>query len=156
MPDHTPDASPRSPRDDAPPAFHVPRDPARGPAYDREVSRVAATESVRRGVAEVRAAEARRWAALFAYDVAADAAPPPELVPLLAQLRASVAAYVCRLRDDGVPPERAIAGVKAVVQEARSPDGRLAGPDQLMAQVVRWSIEAYYDEPALRGSPRFF
>jgi hypothetical protein len=121
---------------------------------DHPVSPPVASEMVRRAVARVRDAEARRRRAL--RRAAQDQEPSAELVRLLAQLRASITVHVGRLRDDGVPPERMLPQVKVLVQETMAAEGWQDPSNTLLAQVVRWSIEAYYDEPELRGSPRFF
>jgi hypothetical protein len=46
--------------------------------------------------------------------------------------------------------------VKRLVREAESLEGWTEGSDALTVQVVRWTIETYYDKPELRGSPQFF
>lgn len=76
---------------------------------------------------------------------AASASDP--LVGLLAQMRAVTTQYVCALRADGVPVERMLPGVKALVREAmraeRWHDDHAA--QVLTVLVVEWSIAAYYD-----------
>ena len=67
---------------------------------------------------------------------------------LQAQLRASVTAYVRRLRNDGVPPEQTLVDVKAVVREATPPELAIIESRELMAEVVRWSIETYFESHA--------
>ena len=67
---------------------------------------------------------------------------------LRAQLRASVTAYVRRLRNDGVPPEQALVDVKAVVSGATPPELAIIESRELMAEVVRWSIETYFERRA--------
>ena len=64
---------------------------------------------------------------------------------LRAQLRASVTAYVRRLRNDGMPPEKALVEVKAVVREATPPELAVVESRLLMGEVVQWSIETYYE-----------
>jgi hypothetical protein len=66
-------------------------------------------------------------------------------VALRAQLRASVTAYVCHLRGDGVPAERMLVLVKSAVREATPPELDVWEACELMEDVVRWSVEAYYD-----------
>lgn len=84
-------------------------------------------------------------AAPAAGDVACSA-----LAGCLAELRAVTAHYVCGLRAEGVRPEQMLPRVKALVRDAlvaerwRDPEPTEA----LMAHVVRWSIEAYFDAPA--------
>jgi hypothetical protein len=99
--------------------------------------------SVRRAISEVRGA-------------AAVAAPLADLVRCRPHLRASVADYVGTLRTDGVPVERTLEKVQWIVREVEAGEGWADATDALMTHVVRWSIEAYYDDPALRGVPRFF
>jgi hypothetical protein len=84
-----------------------------------------------------------------------DGAPEPELAPLLVQLRGSLATLVGVLREEGQPIERVIPRVKALVREAARAE-RWPGPlDVLVARVVRWTIETYYERPARAGaSPR--
>ena len=80
-----------------------------------------------------------------------DGTPAPELAPLLAQLRAALAALVVVLREEGQPIERVIPRGKALVREAARAE-RWAGPsDVLVAQVVRWTVETYYDRPGGAG-----
>lgn len=61
---------------------------------------------------------------------------------LIRKLRTNVADYTRVLRDDGVPPERVLALVKAAVTPA------LAVPmderRSLMNSIVHWCVEAYY------------
>lgn len=66
-----------------------------------------------------------------------------ELWTLRALVRRSAAAYVRQLRSEGVTPERMLVLVKAVTATPR-PTG--FGGQELMDDVVRWSIEAYFDE----------
>jgi hypothetical protein len=125
-----------------------------GVPVDHPVSPRVAPEMARRAVVRVRDAEARRRRAV--RRAAQDQEPSAELVRLLAQLRASITVHVCRLRDEGVPPERMLPQVKVLVRETMASEDWQDPSDTLLAQVVRWSIEAYYDEPELRGSPCFF
>lgn len=67
-----------------------------------------------------------------------------ESLALRAQLRASVTAYVHRLRADAVPPERMVVLVKEAVLEATPPELDLAQGRALVEDAVRWSIDAYY------------
>jgi hypothetical protein len=63
---------------------------------------------------------------------------------LRAELRAGVTAYVRLLRADGVPPERMLVLVKSTIREA-TPLGLDAHEVRdLVEDVVRWSVEAYY------------
>ena len=64
---------------------------------------------------------------------------------LWAQLRASITAYVRRLRDDGVPPEQTLVHVKVAVREATPPELAVAESRALMDAVVQWSIETYFE-----------
>ena len=67
---------------------------------------------------------------------------------LRAQLRASVTAYVRRLRSDGGSPEQTLVDVKAVVRDATPPELAIVESRELMAEVVRWSVETYYENRA--------
>lgn len=103
----------------------------------------------------------RRALPLRAADVLAapgDGEPEPagELARLVAHLQSTVTSYVRERRREGVPVERVIPEVKCLVREAESCEGWRDPADTLMAQVVRWSIQAYYDEPALQHVPRFY
>ena len=59
-------------------------------------------------------------------------------------------------RDLGTPVERLVPEVKGLVREATACEGWCDPTDTLMAQVVRWAIAAYYDDPALAHVPRFY
>jgi len=61
-----------------------------------------------------------------------------------AELRASVTAYVRHLRTDGVPPERMLVLVKSAVREVTPPELDAVEARELMEDVVRWSVDAYY------------
>lgn len=65
---------------------------------------------------------------------------------LRAQLRASVTAYVRRLKAEGLPPERTIVLVKSAVRDGTPPELDAWEARELMEDVVRWSVEAYYDD----------
>ena len=64
---------------------------------------------------------------------------------LRAELRASVTAYVHHLRADGIPPERMLVLVKATLRESTPPELDAVEARTLMEDVVRWSVDAYYD-----------
>jgi hypothetical protein len=61
------------------------------------------------------------------------------------QLRAAVTAYVRDLRDDGLPSERVVVLVKSAIREATPPELDPSEARQLMADAVRWTVEAYYE-----------
>lgn len=111
-----------------------------------------ACDAVRRTAGEVRRAETRRPRASAApryqtrTDVVGEEAPPA-LVGLLAALRASVTVYVCGRRRAGAPIERVLPEIKSLVRDAESSMGSLETLAPLVAQVVGWTIEAYYDQP---------
>jgi hypothetical protein len=63
---------------------------------------------------------------------------------LRAQLRASITAYVRRLHDDGVPPQRMLILVKDAIREAVPQELPLDDSRALIDEVVRWSIDAFY------------
>ena len=111
------------------------------PWIERVVDRAPASESARRAMQELRAA---------AREQVTD---PGGYRP---QLRASVADLVGELRGAGVPVERTIEEIVGLVRDAEGVTWRAESSDPLLARVMRWSIEAYYDDPALRGVPRFF
>ena len=67
-----------------------------------------------------------------------------ESIALRAQLRASVTAYVRHLKSDGLPPERMLVLVKTTVREGLPEDLDVYEARELMEDVVRWSVEAYY------------
>jgi hypothetical protein len=129
-----------------------PTDPAAEPATAAEV---------RRAVHDLRVAAERPGAAIPAWatrtrpapagpgasrgDGPADASDP--LVGLLAQLRAVTTRYVRGLRAGGARPEQMLVRVKELLNEAMTSDGWRdpAAATALTAEVVRWSIAAYYD-----------
>jgi hypothetical protein len=80
----------------------------------------------------------------------------PELVRLLEQLRATVTSYVERRRGAGAPVERVLPEVKALVRAAEPCIEWPYERGVFTARVVRWAIEAYYDQPELRHVPRFY
>ena len=84
-----------------------------------------------------------------------DASRPADLPPIAPTLqdyedlrilrstvRGAAAAYARRLRDEGVTPERMLVLVKATTDAA----GPGFGARELTNDIVRWSIEAYFDE----------
>jgi hypothetical protein len=66
-----------------------------------------------------------------------------ELQSLRALVWASAGAYARRLRDEGLTPERMLVLVKVA---ADHPGARGFWARELTNDVVRWSIEAYFDE----------
>ena len=82
----------------------------------------------------------------------------PSQVPLgeaatRAELRAAVTALTRRLRDEGATPELVLVEVKSAVQEHLLPT---LGPNEirdLVTDVVRWAIEAYFDGQSYRQPP---
>ena len=88
--------------------------------------------------------EARRAIGAFA------ASGDPEGAAAVAA-RAAVAAWVRRLRDRGVPPERALIAVKRAARHALAPGLDTAvgarphdDAEARLAEVVRWCIVEYY------------
>ena len=69
------------------------------------------------------------------------------------QLRDEVCAVVDDLKALGWPPERALIAIKEIANDAGLTQshavlmrGRALGPrDSLLAKIVRWTIECYYD-----------
>ena len=130
-------------------------------AAERPVDRPVAREAVRQAVAQAvvqeartRLADARRFGTAEGGE-ALDA-PSPELRRLLGQLRSTVTAYVLARRTAGVPIERVVPEAKCLVREAESCEAWRDPSDVLLSQVVRWGIEAYYDDPSLQQVPRFY
>jgi hypothetical protein len=74
---------------------------------------------------------------------------------LFGYLRSTVCRYVRARRGAGVPVERVLPEVKGLVREASALEGAFDSADTLMAQVVRWTITAYYDEPEPAHVSRF-
>jgi hypothetical protein len=66
-----------------------------------------------------------------------------EFRALRAVVRASATAYARRLRSEGVTPERMLVLVKAATVNNRIPG---FSAQELTNDLVRWSIEAYFDE----------
>ncbi len=86
------------------------------------------------------------------YDVrprSASEALPPAVAPVLATLRASVVAYVRARRRDDVPVSRVVAEVWALVHEAEPDPRAVAGLAAIVARVVRWTVDAYDDDPGM-------
>jgi len=70
-------------------------------------------------------------------------APPNDLRALRAIVRAAATAYVRRLRGEGTTPERMLVLVKTATSQHGSPG---FGAQELTNDIVRWSIEAYFDD----------
>jgi hypothetical protein len=84
-----------------------------------------------------------------------DTAPSTALVHLLQHLRTTVAAYVASRRAEGAAIERVLPEVKCLVREAASCEQWHDPMDALMAQVVRWTIDAYYEQQHREHVPPF-
>jgi hypothetical protein len=61
-----------------------------------------------------------------------------------AALRLAVERYARDLRREGVPPERMIVAVKGVVKRATAAPHPLPDAEQLVPDLVQWSIAAYF------------
>ena len=122
---------------------------------DRLVARTVVRETARSAAAATRQAATCAWARRAGVREEASAEPSAELVRLLAHLQATVAGYVHERREAGGPVERVLPEVKALVREASALERWFDPADALMAQVVRWTITAFYDEPELAHVPRF-
>jgi hypothetical protein len=89
------------------------------------------------------------WGATNASLIPDDVARPPEdrtagdFRALRALVRASATAYARRLRDDGTTPERMVVLVKAAAAHRGVPEFSV---QELTNDIVRWSIEAYFDD----------
>jgi hypothetical protein len=68
-----------------------------------------------------------------------------ELTRLLSHLQATVRHFVHARRAAGVAVDRVIPEVVCLVRESESCEGWRDRSERLMAQVVRWSIDAYHD-----------
>jgi hypothetical protein len=65
-----------------------------------------------------------------------------DLIALRAMARAAATAYARQLKAEGLPPERML----VLVKEATSYQGFPGfGAQELTNDIVRWSIEAYFD-----------
>lgn len=106
-------------------------------------------ERVRRALHTVRAVDTRPpGARMPAHDAGGPAEPQPAvLTGALAALRASVTMLVCARRAEGVPIQRVLPELKALVRHAEPALSGLETLTMLTEQVVRWAIEAYYDRP---------
>lgn len=60
------------------------------------------------------------------------------------QLRRSVEAYVLCLRQEKLPPENVVILVKSAVREALPYHVSAKETRELIDEVVRWSVEAYF------------
>lgn len=84
------------------------------------------------------------------------ARPSPGLVRRLDDLRTAVTQHTVALRDEGMPLERVLAAMAAIVELAERLEGQ---PDELgvlLGRVRLWSLAAYVDVPELRNVPRFY
>jgi hypothetical protein len=77
--------------------------------------------------------------------VGASARNVQESADLRELLHASVAAYARRLKAEGQPPERMLVLVKSAVREAVPPELDAVEVRELVEDVVRWSVEAYFE-----------
>ena len=66
-----------------------------------------------------------------------------EFHSLRARVQASATAYARRLRDEGLTPERMLVLVKVAAGHPGAPG---LGTRELTNDVVRWSIDAYFDD----------
>lgn len=114
-------------------------------------ARRATLERARAAIRASVAMQARNAANLgYAAGLAADAARLRERSAAgraeQAELRGAMGDYVRRLRADGVPPQSMLVLVKEALRES-TPAGlaALEAREALTAEVVRWSVEAYYD-----------
>ena len=90
------------------------------------------------------------WLARTAEQRTPDDVPPAptdrasvEFRALRAVVRASATAYARRLRSEGTTPEGMLVLVKAATVNHRIPS---FGAQELTNDLIRWSIEAYFDE----------
>ena len=66
-----------------------------------------------------------------------------DLLALRALARAAATAYARQLKAEGLPPERMLVLVKTATRNHGFPG---FGAQELTNDIVRWSIEAYFDE----------
>jgi hypothetical protein len=74
---------------------------------------------------------------------------------LLEQLQDKVSVYVWKRRALGVPVECIIPELHHLMREATAGEKYLYPTDRILTRMVR-CIESEYDEPDLRGAPRFY
>lgn len=79
-------------------------------------------------------------------------APSPELQRLLGHLQTTVRDFVHARQAAGVTIDRVIPEVVCLVRESESCEGWRDSSERLMAQVVRWSIDAYHDAARVNAS----
>jgi hypothetical protein len=80
----------------------------------------------------------------------------PTLVDLLTELRSSVIRHVQARRAGGVALDLVLPEIRELVRHALSREDVPDATETLLGQVLRWSLDAYFDEPALRHVPRFY
>lgn len=136
---------PYSGRDDTAELSHSVTDPSHdhavgSPEHLRVTfSRAAAATDRAVGVWPARSSSAFRW------DDRSEAVDRGEhdLRVLRALVRASATAYVRHLRVTGVTPERMVVLVKTAAGHPGAPG---VGAQELTNDVIRWSIDAYFDD----------
>ena len=122
----------------------------------REATATALTRQAHEQLAQLRRTGLGELAAAtIAPDPGSVDAPSPELLRSLAHLRATVTRLARERRGAGVPVERVIPEVKQLVREAAAGEGSLHAGGTLAAQVVTWTISAYYDRPEPAHVARF-
>jgi hypothetical protein len=120
-------------------------DPLRAPIGTREhVRRTLANARETLAAARTQHARSRSLLARAAALLDQGERVVQQSVALRAQLRASVTAYVHSLRAEQLPPQQVLVQVKSAVREATPPELDVVDARELMEDVVRWSIEAYY------------
>lgn len=80
----------------------------------------------------------------------------PPSAAIARRLNRLISEFVHERRSLGWPPERVIVVLKQVAQEAglqsadrvSTLDAEITARDELLAEMVRWCIEAYYSPPA--------
>ena len=75
--------------------------------------------------------------------------PSPRLVTLLEDARQRVSAHVRQRRAEGASIERVIPELRCLVREAQSCEEWYDPTDFLMAVVVGWAVDSFYDGPPL-------
>ena len=116
---------------------------------DRESGRPVVKDSARGATRAERDRGADVWP-LAAAKAMRDADPSAELTLLLDRLREHVAVLVRIGRAEGLPIQQVLPQVKGLVREAESCERWNDPADIIMAHVVRWTTEIYYEHEEAR------
>ncbi len=88
--------------------------------------------------------------------VFATGASAAALTRFLGELRAGITVYAAARRAEGVPSARVLAELRCLLREAESCEGwqDAASSDLLLAQITRWTLEAYHHDGHDTRPPR--